>query len=362
MSWSNNGGNGPQRPWGQGPRPPQPPDMEKVYQMFRDRFGGSMDGKRLWPMAFGVALVVWLATGIYVVGPDEEGVVVRFGRYIESTNPGPHYHLPYPIEEVYRPKVTQVRRIEIGYRTRGRSTVDVAAESLMLTGDENIIGIAMSVQYRVNNAADSLFNIRNPPRDPSNVVHNVAETAIRQVIGRNSIDEALTIGKERIQANTLSTMQRILDDYKSGIVIVAVQLQQVAPPEDVVHAFKDVASAREDRVRAINEAEGYANDILPKAKGEAAKQIQEAEGYKTAKVARAKGDVQRFLSLLKEYSRAPEVTVSRLYLETMEEVLLKTDKVVVDPRAGQGVLPYLPLDRQKENAAALPLQPRKGGE
>ncbi|MBF0426053.1 MAG: FtsH protease activity modulator HflK [Magnetococcales bacterium] len=362
MTWSNNSGGGPQRPWGQGPRPPQPPDMEKVYQMFRERFGGNMDGKRLWPMAFGVALVVWLATGIYVVSPDEEGVVVRFGRYIESTNPGPHYHLPYPIEEVYRPKVTQVRRIEIGYSTaRGRSAVKVAAESLMLTGDENIIDIAMSVQYRVSNAADSLFNVRNPPRDPSNVVHNVAETAIRQVIGRNSIDEALTVGKERIQANTLSTMQKILDSYKSGIVIVAVQLQQVAPPEDVVHAFKDVASAREDRVRAINEAEGYANDILPKAKGEAARQIQEAEAYKTAKVARAKGDVQRFLSLMREYARAPEVTAARLYLETMEEVLQKADKVVADPRAGQGVLPYLPLERLKEGGAIAP-QPRRGGE
>ncbi|MBF0175241.1 MAG: FtsH protease activity modulator HflK [Magnetococcales bacterium] len=360
MSWSSNGGGGPQRPWGQGPRPPQPPDMEKVYQMFREKFGGSMDGKRLWPMAFGIILVIWLATGIYVVGPDEEGVVTRFGRYIESTNPGPHYHLPYPIEDVYKPKVTQVRRIEVGYRTRGRSAVDVAVESLMLTGDENIIDIDMSVQYRIHNAADLLFNVRNPPRDPSNVVRNVAETAIRQVIGRNSIDEALTIGKERIQANTLSTMQKILDDYKSGILIVAVQLQQVSPPEEVIHAFKDVASAREDRVRAINEAEGYANDILPKAKGEAAKQIQEAEAYKTAKVARAKGDALRFLSLLKEYARAPEVTTSRLYLETMEEVLTKTDKVVVDPRAGQGVLPYLPLDRQKEGIP--PLLPRKGGE
>ncbi|MBF0455473.1 MAG: FtsH protease activity modulator HflK [Magnetococcales bacterium] len=344
MAWNDNGGKN-QGPWGQGPTPPEPPDMDEVIRLAKERFGKNMPGKKFIPILLGIGFIIWMATGIYVVGADENGVVVRWGRYVETTQPGPHFHLPFPIEMVYRPKVTQVQRIEIGYRTRGRSTIDVPAESLMLTGDENIIDIDISIQYQIkpDGAANYLFNIRNPSQDPHQAVRNAGESAIRQVIGRNTIDTALTTGKDKIQAMTKQTMQAILDSYQSGVQIIALQLQQVAPPQEVIHAFKDVASAREDRERAVNEAEGYANDILPKAKGEAARQVQEAEAYKTAKVSRAEGDVHRFLAVLKEYNKAKEATKTRLYLETMEEVLPRVNKVLVDPKATNGVLPYLPL-------------------
>lgn len=344
MAWNDNGGQN-QGPWGQGSTPPEPPDIDEVIRMAKERFGKNMPGKKFIPMVFGILFILWMLTGIYVVGPDENGVVVRFGRYVETTIPGPHFHLPFPIETVYRPKVTQVQRIEVGYRTRGRSTVDVPAESLMLTGDENIIDIDISIQYQIKpeGAANYLFNLRNPARDPHEAVRNAGESAIRQVIGRNTIDTALTTGKDKIQANTKQTMQAILDSYNSGVQVIAVQLQQVAPPEEVIHAFKDVASAREDRERAVNEAQGYANDILPKAKGEASRRVQEAEAYKTAKVSRAEGDVHRFLAVLSEYNKSKSITKTRLYLEKMEEILPNVNKIVVDPKATNGVLPYLPL-------------------
>lgn len=347
MSWSGNDG-GPQGPWGSVPKPPQPPDVEKVIQMAKDRLSGHMpQGGRSWPLLGGLAFVIWMLSGIYTIAPDEQGVVLRFGRFQEVTTPGPHFHLPYPIENVYKPKVTQVQRIEIGYRSRNRNVADVQVESLMLTGDENIIDIDMSVQFQIKDAVAFLFEVRNPANDPDKVVRDAAETAIRQVIGRNSIDEALTSGKEKIQAFTKQTMQEILDNYNSGIQIIGVQLQQVAPPGEVIHAFKDVASAREDRERSINEAQGYANDILPRANGEASRVTQEAEAYKQSKKIRADGDVSRFISLYNEYTKAKDITEARIYLETMEDVLSKVNKVVMEPGNGPGVLPYLPLDRMR---------------
>ncbi|MBF0435051.1 MAG: FtsH protease activity modulator HflK [Magnetococcales bacterium] len=363
MTWNNNG-SGPQSPWGSGGNAPQPPDMDKIFNLARQKLLSKMPGGQAWPAMLVVAFVLWMATGIYVVGADEQGVVVRFGRYVETTDPGPHFHLPYPIEAVYTPQVTQIQRIEIGYRTRGRTNTEVPAESLMLTGDENIIDIDLSVQYRiqVGGAANFLFNVRNPGDDPHNTVRNAAESAIRQVIGRNDIDTALTTGKEKIQTNTRVTMQEILDSYKSGIEIVNVQLQQVAPPQEVIHAFKDVASAREDRERSINEAQGYKNDIIPRAKGQAAQVIQQAEGYKATKIARAQGEVNRFLALLEEYTKAPEITRTRLYLETIEEVLGKAKKVVMNADTSHGVLPYLPLTstRAAPPAATTQQQPTQG--
>ncbi|MBF0270562.1 MAG: FtsH protease activity modulator HflK [Magnetococcales bacterium] len=352
MAWNDNGG-GQQGPWGQGGGvPPQPPDIDQIVRVLKERMHNNAPVAKFWPVLIVIALVVWMGTGIYVVGPDENGVVLRFGRHVETTSPGPHWRLPYPISSVLMPKVTKVERIEIGYRSRartdGRSSgddVDVPAESFMLTGDENIIDIDMSVQYRIKDggAANYLFNLRNPTGDRHKVVRDAAESSIRQVIGRNEIDSALTAGKEKIQSDAKQTMQKILDSYNSGILIVAVQLQKVAPPPEVVHAFKDVASAREDRERAMNEAQGYANDILPKAKGDAAKAIQEAEGYRAAKVTRAQGDVHRFLAILKEYETARDVTETRLYLEAMEEVMSGVNKVIVDPKAGHNLLPYLPI-------------------
>ncbi|MEO5344933.1 MAG: FtsH protease activity modulator HflK [Magnetococcus sp. YQC-9] len=352
MAWNDNGGN--QGPWGPGGGvSPQPPDIDQIVRIMRERFGNRNPFAKVWPFVLVLGLVVWMATGIYVVGPDENGVVLRFGRHVETTGPGPHWRLPYPIATVLTPKVTKVERIEIGYRTRsrggdGRTTgdeVDVPAESLMLTGDENIIDIDMSVQYRIKDggAANYLFNLRNPSADRHKVVRDAAESAIRQVIGRNEIDSALTAGKEKIQSDSKQMMQKILDSYNSGILIVTVQLQKVSPPPEVVHAFKDVASAREDRERAINEAQGYANDILPKAKGEAAKLIQEAEGYRAAKVTRSEGDVHRYEAILKEYEKARAITETRLYLESMEEVMSGVNKVIIDPRAGHNLLPYLPI-------------------
>ncbi|MBF0614343.1 MAG: FtsH protease activity modulator HflK [Magnetococcales bacterium] len=352
MAWNDNGmGSG---PWGHGGGvPPQPPDVDQIVRLLKERIqGGRNPLAKIGPILIVIAITVWMATGIYVVGPDENGVVLRFGRHVETTGPGPHWRLPYPIATVLTPKVTKVERIEIGYRSRARGDVrsagddvDVPAESLMLTGDENIIDIDMSVQYRIKDggAANYLFNSRNPSGDRHKVVRDAAESSIRQVIGRNEIDSALTAGKEKIQSDAKQTMQKILDSYNSGIMIVAVQLQKVAPPPEVVHAFKDVASAREDRERAVNEAQGYANDILPKAKGEAAKVIQEAEAYRTAKVIRAQGDVHRFQAILKEYVKARDVTETRLYLESMEEVLSGINKVIVDPKAGQNLLPYLQI-------------------
>ncbi|MBF0188861.1 MAG: FtsH protease activity modulator HflK [Magnetococcales bacterium] len=344
MSWDNNGGRQ-QGPWGQGPNTPPPPDMEKVFKMARDKFGGNMPGgsMKAWPIMAGIAFLLWMSTGIYVVGPDEQGVVVRFGKYVQTTKSGPHFHLPFPIETVYKPKVTQVQRIELGYRTRNRSSIDVPVESLMLTGDENIVDIDLTVQYRIKEAADYLFNVHNPARDKHKMVRNAVESAIRQVIGTNEIDNVLTFGKDRIQADTKMLTQAILDDYKSGVHIMSVQLQNVAPPKDVIHAFKDVASAREDRERAINEAHAYANDILPKARGEAARVVQEAEAYKAAKEARSKGDAQRFLSLLTEYEKAKDVTRTRLYLESMEEVMGNANKVIVESGNTSDILPLLPL-------------------
>ncbi|MBF0610869.1 MAG: FtsH protease activity modulator HflK [Magnetococcales bacterium] len=349
MPWSGNDG-GQQGPWGSAPKPPQPPDVEKVIQMAKERLSGRMpQGGRSWPFLGGLAFIFWMGSGIYTVAPDEQGVVLRFGKFQEVTTPGPHFHLPYPIESVYKPKVTQVQRIEIGYRSRNRNMADVPVESLMLTGDENIIDIDMSVQFQIKDAVNFLFEVRNPSNDPDKMVRDAAETAIRQVIGRNSIDEALTSGKEKIQAFTKQTMQEILDSYTSGIQIIGVQLQQVAPPSEVIHAFKDVASAREDRERAINEAQGYANDILPRANGEASRIIQEAEAYKKSKRIRAEGDVARFSALYEEYSKAKDITEARIYLETMEEVLSNVHKVIMESGNSSGVLPYLPLDRMRKH-------------
>ncbi|MBW2621863.1 MAG: FtsH protease activity modulator HflK [Deltaproteobacteria bacterium] len=292
-----------------------------------------------------VVILIWLATGVYIVAPDEMGVVKRFGRFTVETGPGPHYHLPYPIESVMKPQVTQIRRFEIGYRTitpgpppRYRP---VPVEALMLTGDENIVDIQFIIQYLVKHPTNFLFKIE----DSIKTVKDATEAAMREVIGKGKIDDVLTGGKFRIQQETKKELQRILDQYESGLEVVAVQLQKVQPPEEVIAAFKDVASAREDQNRYINEAQGYANDILPKAKGRAAEIINQAEAYKEAKIKQSQGDASRFLALLKEYRKAKDVTRQRLYLETMESVLAGAKKIIL-PEGGGNVLPLLPLQTQ----------------
>ena len=253
----------------------------------------------------GIALVLWLLTGIYVVGPDEVGVVQTFGKYSRAAQSGLNYHFPYPIETVKTPKVTEVKRIEIGFRSVGKNQYQtVERESLMLTGDENIVDAEMIVQYKIKDPEAYSFNFIQPEL----TVREASEASLRTVVGRHNIDEALTSGKFMIQEETKALVQSILDKYKTGIIVVAVQLQDVSPPQQVIAAFKDVASAKEDKNKMVNQAEGYRNDIIPKARGEAQAMIREAEGYKKARIARAEGDVAKFSAILKEYRKAKGVT------------------------------------------------------
>ncbi|HIA83641.1 MAG TPA: FtsH protease activity modulator HflK [Candidatus Marinimicrobia bacterium] len=280
----------------------------------------------------GIALVLWLLTGIYVVGPDEVGVVQTFGKYSRASQSGLNYHFPYPIETVKTPKVTEVKRIEIGFRSVGKNQYQtVERESLMLTGDENIVDAEMIVQYKIKDPEAYLFNFIKPEL----TVREASEASLRTVVGRHNIDEALTSGKFMIQEETKELVQSILDKYKTGILVVAVQLQDVSPPQQVIAAFKDVASAKEDKNKMVNQAEGYRNDIIPKARGEAQSMIREAEGYKKARIARAEGDVAKFSAVLKEYRKAKGVTETRMYLETMEEILPKIQKIIIpDAKSG----------------------------
>ncbi len=336
---------------------PQPPDIDKVVENLR-RFRGRM------PSYYVIVIIIalaWLLSGIYIVRPDEVGVVKRFGEFSRETTSGPHYHLPYPIESVLKPKVTQIRRFEVGFRTisLGPPTQyrPVTDEALMLTGDENIIDIQFIVQYRIKDARDFLFNVG----DPVKAVRDATEAAMREVIGKSKIDDALTAGKFQIQQDTQNKIQEVMDVYKSGLQIVAVQLQAVHPHQQVVDAFKDVASAREDQNRFINEAEGYANDILPKAQGRAEQLVRQAEAYKEEKIKRAQGDAARFLSLYEEYKKAKDVTRRRLYLETMENVVSQSRKIILDGKGG--VVPLLPLQglgiesMTQTPAAPVPEQP-----
>ena len=280
----------------------------------------------------GIALVLWLLTGIYVVGPDEVGVVQTFGKYSRAGQSGLNYHFPYPIETVKTPKVTEVKRIEIGFRSVGKNQYQtVERESLMLTGDENIVDAEMIVQYKIKDPEAYLFNFI----EPELTVREASEASLRTVVGRHNIDEALTSGKFMIQEETKELVQSILDKYKTGIIVVAVQLQDVSPPQQVIAAFKDVASAKEDKNKMVNQAEGYRNDLIPKARGEAQAMIREAEGYRKARIARAEGDVAKFSAVLKEYRKAKGVTETRMYLETMEEILPKIEKIIIpDAKSG----------------------------
>ena len=274
----------------------------------------------------GIALIFWLFTGVYTVGPDEVGVVQRFGKYDRTVQSGLNYHMPFPIETVKTPKVTEVKRIEVGFRTVGKNQYrTVERESLMLTGDENIVDAELIVQYKIKEPINYLFNFIGPEM----TMREASEASLRTVVGRHNIDEALTSGKLMIQEATKELLQSILDKYETGIQVVAVQLQDVSPPKQVIDAFKDVASAKEDKNRMINEAEGYRNDIIPKARGEAQAMIREAEGFREARIARAEGDVAKFKAILKEYSKAKDVTRERLYLEAMEEILPGIEKYIV---------------------------------
>ncbi len=291
----------------------------------------------------GIGIVLWLLTGIFVVGPDEVGVVQTFGKYTRITQSGLNYHFPFPIETVNTPKVMEVKRVEIGFRTMGSNQYrTIEKESLMLTGDENIVDAELIVQYKIKDPVGYLFNFVKPEL----TVREAAEASLRTVIGQNKIDEALTSGKYVIQEETKELLQSILDKYETGILVVAVQLQDVSPPKQVIAAFKDVASAKEDKNRMINQAEGYRNDIIPKARGEAQAMIRGAEGFREARVKRAEGDVAKFKAMLTEYKKAKDVTRKRMYLETMEKILPGINKYIVPSGKGGNLLNLLNLNEK----------------
>ena len=296
----------------------------------------------IFPM-IAIGLVLWLLTGTYIVGPDEVGVVQTFGKHSRISQSGLNYHLPYPIETVQTPKVTEVKRVEIGFRTMGKNQFrTIEKESLMLTGDENIVDAELIVQYKIKDPVAYTFNFVKPEQ----TVREAAEATLRTIIGRHKIDEALTAGKFMIQEESKFLLQSILDKYETGIFVVAVQLQDVSPPKQVIAAFKDVASAKEDKNRMINQAEGYRNNVIPKARGEAQAMIREAEGFKVARIERAEGDVAKFNAMLVEYKKGKDVTRKRMYLETMEEILPNIEKYIVPDGDGSNFLNLLNLNAQ----------------
>ena len=295
---------------------------------------------KLMPVVL-AALAIWLLTGTYMVGPDEVGVVRTFGEHTRVAQSGLNWHFPVPIETVNTPKVTEVKRVEIGFRTlRNGQYRTVEKESLMLTGDENIVDAEMIVQYKIKDPVAYLFKIV----EPELTVREAAEASLRTVVGRNKIDETLTTGKFTIQEETKFQLQSILDLYESGIHVVAVQLQDVSPPKEVIGAFKDVASAKEDKNRMVNQAEGYRNDLIPKARGEAEAMIRAAEGFRESRIKRAEGDAAKFTTILQEYRKAKSITEKRLYLETMEKVLPGIEKIIIPDKDSGNILNLLNLN------------------
>jgi membrane protease subunit HflK len=336
-----------------------PDDMEDLAKKFQDglknMFGGSSktpDVKKPITLFIIGAIAVWALSGFYRVDADEQGVVLRFGKYTNMTQPGLNYHLPFPIESVMTPKVSKVNRIDVGFRSSNdgsRGAIgDIKEESAMLTGDENIVDINYSVFWVIKDASKYLFNIQ----DPIGTIKVVAETAMREVIARKKIQTILTQGRAEIEIEVQKIIQQILDSYNSGVDITQVQAQKSDPPAQVIDSFRDVQAAKADKERAQNEAEAYANDIIPRARGEAAKIVQEAEGYKKEVVAQAEGEASRFIAIYNEYAKAKTVTQERMYLETMEKVLSGVNKIIIDKQSGSGVVPYLSLPELKKNTDA----------
>ena len=349
-------------PWGSPPgggngsgRGPTPPDIEEIIKKIQKTIndilpGGSSGGAKSIVVGIVILGFIWLASGLYRVLPDEQGVVLRFGKFVKTTQPGLNYHIPIPIESVQTPKVTKVNRMDIGFRSErdtgftSGGVADVPEESLMLTGDENIVNIDFSVFWVIKDAGKFLFKIQ----DPQGTVKAAAETAMREVIAKSKIQPILTEGRAKIEIETQEIIQSILDEYNSGIQVTQVQTQKADPPDQVIDAFRDVQAARADMERSKNEAEAYANDVIPRARGEAQKILQAAEAYKKEVVAKAEGEASRFVSIYNEYAKAKQVTQERMYLETMEKVLADIDKVIIDKNSGSGVVPYLPLPELKK--------------
>jgi membrane protease subunit HflK len=344
MPWNEPGGND-KDPWSGNNRNDQgPPDLDEVFRKLSDRINGIFGGKKRSSSTGGgggagltliavLLVVIWVASGIYIVGAGEKGVVFRFGALSTVTDPGPHWHLPYPIETREIVNFTQVR--------------DTKHRSMLLTQDENIIEVELAVQYRVKSAEDYLINVRLPDE----TLEDVVDSAVSLVVGQNTMDFILSEGRSAVAIETESQVQKILDEYQTGLEVTSVNIQQAQPPEAVQGAFEDAIKAREDQVRFINEAEAYENSILPQARGEAARIEQESTAYKERVIAEAEGNASRFSQLLTEYKKAPEVTRQRLYLETVEQVLGQSSQVLVNVENGNSLM-YIPLDKMMESSAA----------
>jgi len=348
-------------PWGDSPKKDssnegKTPNFEDLSQKFQDSikniFGG---GKKLQspkrPIALFLIVLValWFLSGFYRVGPDEQGIVLRFGKYVSTTQPGLNYRLPYPIESVETPKVTRVNRTDVGFRStrdglRQGAVSEIREESAMLTGDENIVDVNFSVFWVIKDASKYLFNIK----DPDETVKAVAETTMREIIARRKIQLILTAARVQIEQETQKIMQQILDLYGAGIEITQIQTQRSDPPTQVIDSFRDVQAAKADKERSQNEAQAYANDVIPRARGEASQIVQQAEAYKKEVVAQAEGEASRFIAIYNEYSKAKTVTQERMYLETMEKVFANVNKIIIDKQSGSGVVPYLPLPELKK--------------
>lgn len=374
MPWSSqNGGGGGWKggggPWGQGPSGGGPsPDLEELLKRSQDRLKQAMPGGGIGGGFLALIIIVGLAViGFYSftvsVQPNQQGVVLRFGELNRTLTPGLKFRWPYPIETVYLPAVTNINRVEVGVRTSASANIfgssggdvqlrDVSEESLMLTGDENIVDVDFVVLWRIKDAAAFLFNIQNP----ESTVKDVAESAMREIVGQNDIQPILTRSRRETEESVRALMQKTLDEYGAGVEITQVQLQKVDPPNEVIAAFRDVQAARADQERLQNEADTYANRVIPEARGDAQRILQAAEAYKQQAVAEAIGRTQRFLKVYEEYEKAPDVTRKRMFLETMERVFGNTDKIIINGSAqGSGVVPYLPLNElnrsQQSNGA-----------
>jgi membrane protease subunit HflK len=376
MAWNEPGNDKDKDPWsGGGRKQDGPPDLDEVARKLQDAVGRVLGGGKKrsggssgdggggsgggsananmpsLPVSGGaiaiLALVLWGLSGIYIIDPAERGVVMRFGQYVDSTMPGPHWHFPYPIESVEKVNVEEIRNAEVGYRSGGRaqnSVGVVSREALMLTQDENIISVQLAVQYRIKDAKDYLFNVV----EPDLALRAATESALRETIGKSTMDFVLTEGRADIAAQVQTRTQEILDLYVSGLQITSVNMQDAQPPDEVQASFADVVKAREDRQRLVNEAEAYSNDIIPRARGASARIVAEAEAYREQVVADAEGTASRFTQVLTEYKKAPDVTRERLYLDTMEKVMSSSSKVVVD--LGSNNLTVLPLDKMLSGA------------
>jgi membrane protease subunit HflK len=333
------------------------PELQRFFRRDWRKFRRPTPSGRSFAPALAMVLMWWLATGLYVVNPDEEGVVLRFGAISARAAPGIHYHWPWPAESVTIAPVTRENLLSIGYqRVDSQRERDVPEESLSLTGDENIVDIDFTVYWKIKDAGAFLFNVKNPGDQTDSTIKQVAESAMREVIGKNNIEPLLTVSRAAIQDELRILMQAILDVYGAGVTITRVQLQKIDPPAQVLSSYRDVQAARTDQDRMRNQAEAYANKVIPEARGSAARIIQQAEGYQQQVTAEAEGEAKRFLAIDEQYKKAPEVTRKRIYIDTMQSIFAGVDKVIIGT-TGSAVTPYLPLQQLRQGPPAVPASP-----